>query len=144
MQQQQQQWQQYGQPPYSQPVQPYASNPWVPPSATGAAQQPQQPAFFVPTSVPQHPGPYGGQAASGPGPGGFAGMDPFVSGLAGSVLQAQGRSYLARGQALLQSRMSFLNGSLLHYHFRWGGCGWSGWLQMAVAAQEDAQSLAEL
>ena len=113
-QQQQPQWQQYSQ-------QPYVQNPWAPPGAPPAPlsppAQPQQTAFyvptaaaaqqqgFVPTSVPaQHafvPPSMPPHQQQQPGQG-APGLDPFVTGLAGSMLQAQGRSYLARGQALLQ------------------------------------------
>lgn len=38
-------------------------------------------------------------------------------GLAGTVLQQQGNSYLQKGQAFMQSKMGFLSGGVLHYHF---------------------------
>ena len=62
---------------------------------------------FDPWSIP--PGGFGG--------GGAAGMDPFLTGVAGNMLRQQGQSYLQRGQAFMQSKMGFLSGSSLHYHF---------------------------
>ena len=38
-------------------------------------------------------------------------------GLAGTVLQQQGSTYLQKGQAFMQSKMGFMSGGLLHYHF---------------------------
>lgn len=66
-----------------------------------------QPGTFVPPQ-PQAPQPGGG----------FGGMESdFLSGVAGNVLRQQGQSYLQRGQAFVQSKMGFLSGSALHYHF---------------------------
>jgi hypothetical protein len=46
------------------------------------------------------------------------GVDPFFSGVAGTVLRQQGQSYLQRGQVFLRSRMDFLSsGGLLQYLF---------------------------
>jgi hypothetical protein len=63
--------------------------------------------------VPQQP-----QAPQAQPGGGFGGMESdFLSGVAGNVLRQQGQSYLQRGQAFMQSKMGFLSGSALHYHF---------------------------
>ncbi|KAL4424655.1 hypothetical protein ABPG77_002273 [Micractinium sp. CCAP 211/92] len=118
----------------------YNQNPWVAPTSPQAqgtfSQQPAQPSVFV----PQQPGggmgvgaPVGGMqpgimqpgaasAAGGMGGGGGApfgvgGMDPFLTGVAGNMLRQQGQSYLQRGQAFVQSKMGFLSGGSLHYHF---------------------------
>ncbi|KAI3426106.1 hypothetical protein D9Q98_008485 [Chlorella vulgaris] len=123
-----------------QPFPTYQPNPWVP-SPTPEQQQhvPQQPQLFVPhQSVNQQPMGGMGQpvatsagygmpqgygapsvpmAGSGFGGGGAAGMDPFLTGVAGNMLRQQGQSYLQRGQAFMQSKMGFLSGSSLHYHF---------------------------
>lgn len=82
------------QPGYPQfPVQ----NPWDP--ALNSAQQ----QFFVPQQ--------GHQLPNEPG------MDAFMSGFAGNMLRQQGQTYLQRGQAFMQSKMGFLSGGLIHYHF---------------------------
>lgn len=44
-------------------------------------------------------------------------MDPFLTGVAGNMLRQQGQSYLQRGQAFVQTRLGFLSGGSLHYHF---------------------------
>ena len=50
-------------------------------------------------------------------PGQVGGVDPFLMGVAGTVLQQQSSNYLQKGQAFMQSKMGFLSGGLLHYHF---------------------------
>jgi hypothetical protein len=40
-----------------------------------------------------------------------------MTGFAGDMLRQQGQSYLQRGQAFMQSKMGFLSGGLIHYHF---------------------------
>lgn len=37
--------------------------------------------------------------------------------MAGNMLQQSGSNYLQKGQAFMQSKMGFLSGGLLHYHF---------------------------
>lgn len=107
----------------------YGANPWVP---GPSQQQPQQPQFFVPQQHPAAtPGgaaaavnmgggmPLGGAAPLGGagGPAAFGSMDPFLTGVAGNMLRQQGQSYLQRGQAFVQSKMGFISGGTLHYHF---------------------------
>lgn len=53
----------------------------------------------------------GGDAAS------FAGVDPFLSGVAGDVLRQQGQTYLQRSQAYMQSKIGFLSGGTVSYLF---------------------------
>lgn len=43
--------------------------------------------------------------------------DPFLSGMAGSMLRQQGQNYFQRSQAFVQSKMSFLSGSMIQYLF---------------------------
>lgn len=57
------------------------------------------------------------QQAAPVGGGGDAGMDAFMTGFAGNMLRQQGQSYLHRTQAFMQSKMGFISGGLLHYHF---------------------------
>lgn len=45
------------------------------------------------------------------------GVDPFLVNMAGNMLQQSGSNYLQKGQAFMQSKMGFLSGGLLHYHF---------------------------
>ncbi|PSC67531.1 transport yif1 [Micractinium conductrix] len=61
--------------------------------------------------------PMGGGPGAAAGPGGFGTIDPFLTGVAGNMLRQQGQSYLQRGQAFMQSKMGFLSGGSLHYHF---------------------------
>lgn len=56
-------------------------------------------------------------ALQGFAPNQFGSVDPFLMGVAGNVLQQQGSNYLQKGQAFMQSKMGFLSGGLLHYHF---------------------------
>ena len=64
--------------------------------------------------------PSGGQGPS------FAGVDPFLSGVAGDVLRQQGQSYLQRSQAYMQSKIGFLSGGTISYLFavtpEYGAC----------------------
>lgn len=62
---------------------------------------------------PPQPG-SGGPAAPG---GAFPTTDAFMTGFAGNMLRQQGQTYLQRGQAFMQSKMGFLSGGLIHYHF---------------------------
>jgi hypothetical protein len=43
--------------------------------------------------------------------------DPFLSGMAGTMLRQQGQNYFQRSQAFVQSKMSFLSGSMIQYLF---------------------------
>lgn len=54
--------------------------------------------------------------SGGAGPS-FAGVDPFLSGVAGDVLRQQGQSYLQRSQAYMQSKIGFLSGGTVSYLF---------------------------
>ena len=44
-------------------------------------------------------------------------VDPFLSGVAGTMLRQQGQSYLQRSQAYMQSKIGFLSGSSIQYLF---------------------------
>ena len=57
------------------------------------------------------------ECAQGFVPGAPGGVDPFLMNMAGNVLQQSGSNYLQKGQAFMQSKMGFMSGGLLHYHF---------------------------
>lgn len=77
-----------------------------------------QPGVMQPGVMQPGPaGPAGGMGGGGAAPFGVGGMDPFLTGVAGNMLRQQGQSYLQRGQAFMQSKMGFLSGGSLHYHF---------------------------
>ncbi|KAL4448647.1 hypothetical protein ABPG75_005866 [Micractinium tetrahymenae] len=82
----------------------------------GGGMQPgmMQPGMMQPGVM--QPGAAGGAGGMGGG-GGSAPFDPFLTGVAGNMLRQQGQSYLQRGQAFMQSKMGFLSGGSLHYHF---------------------------
>jgi len=66
--------------------------------------------------VLQNPSPVnnpGGQ----PGGSSYGPVDPFLSGVAGTMLRQQGQSYLQRSQAYMQSKIGFLSGSSIQYLF---------------------------
>lgn len=44
-----------------------------------------------------------------------------MTGFAGSVLRQSGENYLQRGQAFMQSRMSFMSTESLHYYYNLNG-----------------------
>lgn len=48
-------------------------------------------------------------------------VDPFLSSMATNVLRPYGENYLQRGQAFMQSKMSFLSYGSMHYHFNISG-----------------------
>ena len=52
---------------------------------------------------------------------GMGGSDAFMTGFAGSVLRQSGENYLQRGQAFVQSRMSFMSTDSLHYYYNLNG-----------------------
>lgn len=41
----------------------------------------------------------------------------FGGGIAGNIMRQTGENYFQRGQAFVQSRMGFLSGGQMHYHF---------------------------
>eukprot|EP00889_Picochlorum_renovo_P006573 jgi/Picre1/33603/NNA_001083.t1 len=75
--------------------------------------QPQQGYSQPSVFVPQNPST---MQSGGAGPS-FAGVDPFLSGVAGDVLRQQGQSYLQRSQAYMQSKIGFLSGGTVSYLF---------------------------
>ena len=44
-----------------------------------------------------------------------------MTGFAGSVLRQSGENYLQRGQAFVQSRMSFMSTDSMHYYYNLNG-----------------------
>lgn len=60
---------------------------------------------------------------------GYGGMDPFVAGLASSMIKPNLDNALHRGQAFMQTNFGFLSSSALHYHFNINGeYGMFGWV----------------
>ena len=57
------------------------------------------------------------QGGAGVPVGGLGAADPFMTGIAGNVLQQSSETYFRRGRAFVQSRMGFLSTSALHYYF---------------------------
>ena len=57
------------------------------------------------------------QGGAGVPAGGLGAADPFMTGIAGNVLQQSSETYFRRGRAFVQSRMGFLSTSALHYYF---------------------------
>ncbi|KAK9840708.1 hypothetical protein WJX84_009926 [Apatococcus fuscideae] len=75
---------------------------------------PYPPAFQQPNVYVPQPQSQGGAN----NPAGFMGAaDPFMTGIAGNVLQQSSETYFRRGQAFVQSRMGFLSTGALHYYF---------------------------
>ena len=61
------------------------------------------------------------QGGANVGPGGLGAADPFMTGIAGNVLQQSSETYFRRGRAFVQSRMGFLSTGALHYYFNISG-----------------------